>query len=210
MGRFVGTALAHFCQADFILLVYAAISVVLSAYTSFIYGRSAVFVLIVLYFFESLMFPTIFVMGTANLGRHTRRGAGILIMGVSGGAAFPPIQGALADAYSTRISFLVPMVGFIFVLVYATFHWIKHGFKVRHARPTADIHVIPTPGQKKSSVIISQETVDNVVETKRKLSHISDTKDILNYAMQSKSAPIASEKHTTDSKNQTGTTVENT
>ncbi len=84
------------------------------------------------------MFPTIFAMGTADLGRHTHRGAGILIMGVSGGAVFPP--------HSTRISFLVPMIGFIVVLAYALFHWIKHGFKMRSVRSTVDniIELQPT------------------------------------------------------------------
>ena len=135
MGRFVGTGLAHFFQADFILLVYAVISIILCIYVSFGRGLAAVVVLMALFFFESLMFPTIFVMGTTNLGRHTRRGAGIMIMGVSGGAIFPPIQGAIADALSTRISFLVPLVGFIVVLAYALFHWIKHGLKVRRISP---------------------------------------------------------------------------
>ncbi|CAF1993446.1 unnamed protein product [Rotaria magnacalcarata] len=177
VGRFVGTALAHFFQADFILFVYAIISIALSAYTSAGRGLPGVIVLIALFFFESLMFPTIFVMGTANLGRHTRRGAGILIMGVSGGAVFPPIQGAIADKYSTRISFLVPMCGFIVVLAYGLFHWIKHGYKVKRIQSTVDVHVVPTPGRKRPSIIISQEIVDTMIETRRKLSHISQTLD---------------------------------
>jgi len=114
-------------------------------------------------------------MGTVDLGRHTSRGAGILMMGVSGGAVFPPIQGAIADAHSTRISFLVPMVGFIFVSAYAAFHWIKHGLKIRRIDPTVDIHVVPTPGLKRASVIISQETIDTIIESQRKSSHSTDT-----------------------------------
>jgi FHS family L-fucose permease-like MFS transporter len=43
----------------------------------------------VIMFFESIMYPVIFVTGTAGLGRHTRRGAGLLVMGVSGGAVLP-------------------------------------------------------------------------------------------------------------------------
>lgn len=78
-------------------------------------------------------------MGTSNLGPHARRGAGILIMSISGGAVFPPIQGALADAYTTRISFLVPTVGFMFVAAYAAFYWIKHGLKIRRIDPTINV-----------------------------------------------------------------------
>jgi MFS transporter, FHS family, L-fucose permease len=73
------------------------------------------------------MYPTLFTLGTANLGRHTRRGAGILVMGVSGGAVFPPIQGAIANPAGTRISYVVPLVGFVYVLGYVTFHWMRHG-----------------------------------------------------------------------------------
>lgn len=114
-------------------------------------------------------------MGTENLGRHTRRGAGILIMGVSGGAVFPPIQGAIADAHSTRISFLVPMVGFIGILAYALFHWIKHGFKIRRIVPTVDTLVVPSIRQKGVSAIISQETTGTMFETQRKLSRTSES-----------------------------------
>ena len=121
-------------------------------------GRSAVIILMVVYFFESPMFPTIFAMGTANLGRHARRGAGILIMGVSGGAVFPPIQGVIADAHSTRISFLVPSFCFLAVSVYALFHWIKHGCKVRYAR----------------------SNVDKNIEVRPQLSHVSQPADSVN------------------------------
>lgn len=177
VGRFVGTALAHFFQADFILVIYSIISIALTAYTSGGSGHSAVIVLIAVFFFESLMFPTIFVMGTANLGRHARRGAGILIMGVSGGAVFPPIQGAIADANSTRISFIVPMAGFVIVLAYALFHWIQHGHKVRRVQSIVDVDVIATPKQKRPSIIITHEIIDTMIETQRRLSHISQSTD---------------------------------
>ena len=68
--------------------------------------------------------------GTANLGRNTRRGAGILVMGVSGGALFPPIQGAIADSAGTRISYVVPLVGFVVVAAYVTVHWMQRGFHI--------------------------------------------------------------------------------
>ncbi|CAF0887151.1 unnamed protein product [Rotaria sordida] len=209
VGRFIGTALAHFFQADLILLIYSIISVALSAYTSAGHGFSAVIVLIVLFFFESIMFPTIFVMGTANLGHHTRRGAGILIMGLSGGAVFPPIQGAIADTYSTRISFLVPMVGFIVILAYALFHWIQHGFKVRRIQSTVDVHVVPTPGRRRHSIVISQEILDAMIENQRKLSRVSQTTYTLNHVSNITSVPRRSETLTTDNTNQTISTTEN-
>lgn len=127
VGRFVGTGLATVLQSDFIMIIYSAIAIALTAVVSAIRGNPGVGVLITIFFFEAPMYPSLFSMGTANLGRHTKRAAGILVMGVSGGAVFPPIQGAIADAAGTRISYLVPMVGFGVVLAYVTFHWIRHG-----------------------------------------------------------------------------------
>ena len=129
-GRFVGTILANYFHADFILALYSMVGTILTIYVSLATGRTGVWVLMCLYFFESVMFPTIFVMGMMDLGRHARRGAGILIMGVSGGAVLPPIQGAIADHQSTRTSFFVPMIGLLLVFSYAVSHWIKHGTRI--------------------------------------------------------------------------------
>ncbi|KAE9382759.1 hypothetical protein BT96DRAFT_1010072 [Gymnopus androsaceus JB14] len=70
------------------------------------------------------MYPVIFVLGSEKLGKNTRRGSALLVMGVAGGAVFPPIQGAVADAATTRLSYVVPTVGFIVVLAYVTVHWV--------------------------------------------------------------------------------------
>ena len=138
VGRFVATGLATVLQADFIMIVYATLCIGLTAFTCFGHGAPAVGVLITVFFFEAPMYPTLFALGTANLGRHTRRGAGILVMGVSGGAVFPPIQGAIADAAGTRISYLVPLVGFVYVLGYVTMHWLRSGRHVRRVKEVAN------------------------------------------------------------------------
>ncbi|KAK4901665.1 hypothetical protein LTR27_001437 [Elasticomyces elasticus] len=134
VGRFVATALATVFESNFLLTVYVCCAIGLNAYIAAGHGKPAVAVLIVIFFFEAPMYPTIFTLGTANLGRHTRRGAGILVMGVSGGAVFPPIQGAIADAANTRISYVVPLVGFCFVLAYVSYHWATRGFKVMRVK----------------------------------------------------------------------------
>jgi FHS family L-fucose permease-like MFS transporter len=130
LGRFVAAGIALLLESNFVLMVYSSICIALTAYVSNGHGTSGVACIIVIFFFMAPMYPSIFTIGTANLGRNTRRGAGILVMGVSGGAVFPPIQGAIADAASTRISYLVPMVGFIVVLAYVTTHWVRHGFHI--------------------------------------------------------------------------------
>ena len=84
VGRFIATALAVIFESNFILTIYCCCAIALTAYVSAGHGTSAVAVLIIIFFFEAPMYPSIFTLGTANLGRNTRRGAGILVMGVSG------------------------------------------------------------------------------------------------------------------------------
>jgi len=75
-------------------------------------------------------------------------------MGVSGGAVFPPIQGAVADAAGTRISYVVPLVGFVVVLAYVVYHWANHGF-----------HILRIKGETVIAASIEGGAVGGVVET---------------------------------------------
>src|SRR4051794_24397285 len=56
---------------------------------------------------------------------------------------FPPIQGAIADAVNTRISYLVPLVGFVYVLGYVVFHWMRSGKHIMRVKNV--IGAIPAP-----------------------------------------------------------------
>ncbi|GAB7363426.1 hypothetical protein MBLNU230_g3702t1 [Neophaeotheca triangularis] len=154
VGRFVATGLSYFLESNFLLTAYAIIAIAMNAYICAGKGVSAVAVLIVIFFFEAPMYPAIFALGTANLGRHTRRASGILVMGVSGGAVFPPIQGAIADAVSTRTSYIVPLVGFVFVLAYVGYHWARHGF-----------HILRIKGETVVAASLEGGAVGGVVET---------------------------------------------
>lgn len=139
VGRFISTALATVFESNFLITIYAVFAIAFTAYCSAGTGTAAVGVLIAVFFWEAPMYPSIFTLGTANLGRHTRRGAGILVMGVSGGAVFPPIQGAIADKYNTRISYLVPTCGFVVVLAYVAYSWYSHGMHILRVKGEAVI-----------------------------------------------------------------------
>jgi FHS family L-fucose permease-like MFS transporter len=84
VARFIATGLACFLESNFILVIYACCAIAINAYVCAGSGTGAVACLIITFFFMAPMYPAIFTLGTANLGRHTRRGAGILVMGVSG------------------------------------------------------------------------------------------------------------------------------
>ncbi|PMD65701.1 L-fucose:H+ symporter permease-like protein [Hyaloscypha bicolor E] len=148
VGRFVAVCIAFFLAPSFIMCVYSALAIAFTAASSAVKGSGGVGVLMATYFLMAPMYPTIFTLGTANLGTHTRRGAGILVMGVAGGAVFPPIQGAVADSASTRISMVIPLVGFVYVFGYCLFHWFTHG---RNFRRVKDIVVAADTAGRKGS-----------------------------------------------------------
>lgn len=141
IARFIGTALLTWIAPDFLLLVYASMCLTLSVLASVIHGTGGVACVMIIFFFMSVQYPIIFVLGTEKLGRHTRRGSGLLVMGVAGGAVFPPIQGAIADAGTTRISYLAPAAGFCAVIAYALIHFLQNG---RHVLKPKEI--VPAAG----------------------------------------------------------------
>jgi FHS family L-fucose permease-like MFS transporter len=78
------------------------------------------------FFFESIMFPTIFALGVKDLGEHTRQGGSFLIMSIVGGAAIPPVMGLIADRVSTPAAYWVPLVCFVVVCYYGV-----SGYRIR-------------------------------------------------------------------------------
>jgi FHS family L-fucose permease-like MFS transporter len=127
VGRFIGTALLSVVAAPVLLAVYAAAATIVAILIGTLHGMSGVICMIVIMFFESVMYPLIFVLGTTGLGRHTRRAAALLVMGVSGGAVFPPIQGAIADAVNVRVSFFIVVPSFAYITLWAIYIWNKDG-----------------------------------------------------------------------------------
>ncbi|MGH2642782.1 MAG: L-fucose:H+ symporter permease [Chitinophagaceae bacterium] len=126
VGRFVGTALMKSIKPNKLLAAYSVINIVLSIYVIYGSGALSVYVLMVVFFFESIMFPTIFALGVKELGEHTRQGGSFMIMSIVGGAAIPPIMGIIADEAGTPKSYWVPLICFIVVLYYGI-----DGYKIR-------------------------------------------------------------------------------
>ncbi|KAK4685622.1 MFS transporter, FHS family, L-fucose permease, partial [Tremellales sp. Uapishka_1] len=131
VGRFVGVALLSVFSAPLLLMVYGIICTVFALLIASIHGMPGVICLMMIMFFESIMYPCIFVLGTSGLGRHTRRASGLLVMGVSGGAVFPPIQGAIADHFSTRTSYYLVVPCFFWIAGWAFYVWNQDGRKLR-------------------------------------------------------------------------------
>ena len=126
IGRFAGTAIMKVIAPNKLLALYAFINILLCAGAIWLTGMISIYTLMAIFFFESIMFPTIFALGVKNLGVHTKKGASFIIMSIVGGALVPYIMGSLAESYSTPFSYIIPLICFVFVLLFAV-----HGYKIK-------------------------------------------------------------------------------
>ena len=119
LGRFVGSLLLTWFKPARLLALYALVNTVLTVMVIFGKGLPAILALISVYFFMSIMFPTIFALGIKDMGSHTRRASSFLIMAIVGGAVFTPLMGYIADVYSMHAGFWIPFGCFVIVLMFA-------------------------------------------------------------------------------------------
>jgi FHS family L-fucose permease-like MFS transporter len=125
-GRFAGTALMKVIAPHRLLALYAIINIGLCSVVVMAPGIISVYSLMAIFFFESIMFPTIFALGVKNLGIYTKKGASYIIMSIVGGALVPILMGSLAQSHSTPFSYIVPMICFVFVFIFAVY-----GYKIK-------------------------------------------------------------------------------
>jgi len=119
VGRFFSTWLMGFMRPATLLVAYALINIVLCGVVVAGIDNVSVIALVAIFFFMSIMFPTIFAMGVKNMGKQTKRASSVMIMAIVGGAIMPYLMGAIADHYNTAISYALPMICFVVVLFYA-------------------------------------------------------------------------------------------
>jgi MFS transporter, FHS family, L-fucose permease len=127
IGRFVGTFLMKYIQAQQLLTIYAIINIVLLTLVVVYGGTFSLYALIGVEFFMSIMFPTIFALSVKSLGADTKLGSSLVIMSIVGGAIFPLIMGKISDFNGIQIAYSVPLICF-FVIFY--FGW--KGYKVKN------------------------------------------------------------------------------
>lgn len=119
IGRFAGSALMKVVAPARLLSIFAigclaAVTVALLAG-----GIVPVWAVVLIGFFHSIMFPTIFALGIKNLGPLTKRGSSMLVMAIIGGAIFPAIMGRISDASNIQTAFIVPLICYVYVLYFA-------------------------------------------------------------------------------------------
>ncbi len=124
LGRISGSWLLKRFSAHRVLALYGALNVVACLLIFCNLGWVSVACVFLSYFFMSIMFPTIFALGIFGLGGLTKKASSFIVMAIMGGAVLPKLMGHIADQYNMCRSFIVPLVCFVFVALYAYF-WPK-------------------------------------------------------------------------------------
>lgn len=120
IGRFFGVGLMHYIKPRIVFLGFMTCCMVFIAPAIAHTGNAGIAMLYIVLFFESICFPTIMALGMRGLGRHSKRGSGYIVAGVSGGAVVPPIIGATADAKDDMgLAMVVPLCFFIVAWTYS-------------------------------------------------------------------------------------------
>ena len=119
VGRFLGAALLRRFKPASLLALCTAFAAILVTSSILLEGHAAMWSILAVGFFNSIMFPTIFTLGVAELGPLTGSASGILNMAIVGGAILPVIQGVIADHIGLHHAFFVPVICYLFVLFYA-------------------------------------------------------------------------------------------
>jgi FHS family L-fucose permease-like MFS transporter len=119
IGRMSGSFLMKSFKPTTLLSLYALICCLLLPVVSMGAGWISLIALYGVFFFMSVMFPTIFALGIKDLGPKTKKASSFLVMSIVGGAVFPPVMGLIADKYTMSVGFFAPIPFFAFILWYA-------------------------------------------------------------------------------------------
>ena len=118
VGRFIGSAVLQKVRTGPVLGFAALVAGVLVAVSMLSLGSLAVWSIILVGLFNSIMFPSIFTLGIAELGPLTSEGSGLLIAAIVGGAIIPVVQGAIADRIGIHHAFILPVICYMFIAYY--------------------------------------------------------------------------------------------
>jgi FHS family L-fucose permease-like MFS transporter len=119
VGRFIGSALLQKMSTRSLLGICAVCAAALVAISMLTTGHTAMYSIILVGFFNSIMFPSIFTLGVAELGPLTGDGSGVMIMAIVGGAIIPVAQGAIADRIGIHHAFFLPVICYLYILYFA-------------------------------------------------------------------------------------------
>ncbi len=118
VGRFIGAALMTVVDARKLLALFAVVAAVLLATTMASKGSVAMWSVLAIGLFNSIMFPTIFTSAIEGMGPMTGKASSLLVMAIVGGALIPMAQGALADHIGIQAAFAIPLACYAYIAWY--------------------------------------------------------------------------------------------
>ncbi len=118
VGRFIGSAVQRKIKPGTVLGFNAIMASLLVLTSMFTFGKVAMWSMLLVGLFNSIMFPTIFSLAIRGLGKHTGQASGILCMAIVGGAVIPVIQGLIADSIGIHHAFILPVLCYLFIAYY--------------------------------------------------------------------------------------------
>lgn len=122
VGRFISAALMRYIEPHLLMGVYGVINIALLLIGIEFPGWVGLWAIFTTSFFMSVMYPTIFALGIRGLGRNTKIGGSLIVMGIVGGAVLTPVMGLMSEALqSIAIAYIIPLVGYAAVALYAFF-----------------------------------------------------------------------------------------
>lgn len=119
VGRLIGALVMNFVAPTKYLCVNAIIAIIMIVVSMNTSGSIAMWSILAVGFFNSIMFPTIFTLAVKGLGSLTSKGSGLVCQAIVGGAVIPLIQGVVADRIGIQLSFIVPMLCYVYIGWYA-------------------------------------------------------------------------------------------
>lgn len=119
IGRFAGSVLMKSIPAARLLAAFAFGALACAVVATSTTGALPIYAVVLIGFFHSIMFPTIFALGIKNLGPFTKRGSSLLVMAVIGAAVVPPVMGKISDLSNIQRAFWVPLLCYAYVLYFA-------------------------------------------------------------------------------------------
>ena len=119
IGRFIGSGLQRRIKPAKMLAFNAAMAIMLVIISMLSSGYVAMWSILLVGLFNSIMFPTIFALSVNGLGKHTSQASGILCMAIVGGAVIPVVQGIIADNIGIHHAFFIPVICYLYITYYA-------------------------------------------------------------------------------------------
>ena len=118
VGRFIGSAVLAKVRPNRALGTVAIVACGLVSISMLSFGHLAIWSILLVGLFNSIMFPTIFTLGIAELGPLTGKGSGLMVAAIVGGAVLPYLEGRLADSIGIHHAFIIPAVCYIYLAYY--------------------------------------------------------------------------------------------